>query len=304
MVEGRTALRSHSRKKGQAVPSLRRTPKASGWMERIPPSCRKYREALRGGSSWAISQPRKPACLARAATKAWTATVCSTFLSSCLLLPPDTLRQSKGSLGTRGATLHRFLATATEVRSLRASTASPRSVRVRRPPAPGARVARPKPSRGLTSWDALGAETPSSPARSLRTIQGQSESRSRARFSAGQKAGQHMVGDVPAGTLDGEVGGRRRLGRLGLRRKRVSRLRPVDDRAQVDGGVDGGRAPHRVAWRCRDRLPLQGQEAGNGSAGEHPAGMSQPHLVGHEHEDGSWERAVDASPSASKSSTT
>ena len=105
-----------------------------------------------------------------------------------------------------------------------------------------------------------------------------------------------MVGDVPAGTLDGEVGGRRRLGRLGLRRKRASRLRPVEDRAQVDGGVDGGRAPHRVAGTCRDRLPLQGQEAGNGSAGEHPAGVSQPHLVGHEHEDGAGERAVAQPP--------
>ena len=72
---------------------LRRTPKASGLTERFRPSCLKCLDALLGGSIWASSHPRAWACLARAATKAWTAPVCSTFLSSWRLLPPDTLRQ-------------------------------------------------------------------------------------------------------------------------------------------------------------------------------------------------------------------
>ena len=67
MVEGRTALRSHSRKKGQRVSPLVRTPKASGLTARVPPSCRKWREALRGGLSWAISQPSRGACAVSAA---------------------------------------------------------------------------------------------------------------------------------------------------------------------------------------------------------------------------------------------
>ena len=41
MVEGLTARRSHSRKKGQAVPSFRSRPKASGFTERIRSPWRK-----------------------------------------------------------------------------------------------------------------------------------------------------------------------------------------------------------------------------------------------------------------------
>ena len=84
---------------------------------------------------------------------------------------PETLRQSPASAG---ATLHRFLAPPTATRSLRASIASPRSVRASLRPETGARTTSPKPSRAAVSWDARGRETPSSPARSLRASQGQS----------------------------------------------------------------------------------------------------------------------------------
>ncbi len=186
MVEGRTALRSHSRKKAHDAGPLRRTPKASGCTERKPPRCRKCLDALMGGSSWASSQPRALACLASDAAKAWTAPVCSMFLSSWRLLLPETLRQSQGWSGYRGAALQRFLATPTETRSLRARRASPRSVRASRRPLPvGSAVTRPKPSRGAVIWEARRSETVSRLARSFGAIQGQSKSRSRAHFSAG-----------------------------------------------------------------------------------------------------------------------
>ena len=119
------------------VRPLRRMPKASGWTERSPPAragrppCRKYLDALRGGSIWTSFQPRERDCRARAAMKPCTAVVCSRFLRSCLLPAPDTLRQERGASGSSGVTLQRLLATPTEARSLRASTASPPSVRAR-----------------------------------------------------------------------------------------------------------------------------------------------------------------------------
>ena len=56
------------------------------------------------------------------------------FLSSWRVLLPVTLRHSKEPLGSSGVMLHRFLATPTEVRSLRASRERPRSVRASRRP--------------------------------------------------------------------------------------------------------------------------------------------------------------------------
>ena len=61
---------------------------------------------------------------------------------------PETLSQSPASVG---ATLHRFLRPPPAVRSPQDSVASPRSVRVRRGTAAGARVARPKPSRAVVN---------------------------------------------------------------------------------------------------------------------------------------------------------
>ena len=71
-------------------------------MERSRSPCRKYLEARRGGSSWTTSLERECACLSRTATNQWTASVCSTFLSSCRLLLPETLRQSRGDLRVCG----------------------------------------------------------------------------------------------------------------------------------------------------------------------------------------------------------
>ena len=159
MVPGRTARRSHSRKKAQLTEPRRSRPKASGCTERGPPRWRKWRDARWGGSSWTVSQPRAWDWWARAAMKAWTAAVWSMFLRTCRLLLPETLRQSVAELAFRGETLHRFLAAPTEVRSRRASRASPSSVRASRPPAPGGLAIRPWHSRATVTWDVRGYDT-------------------------------------------------------------------------------------------------------------------------------------------------
>ena len=132
------------------------------------------------------------------------------FLSSCLLLPPATLRQSSGPSGSMGATLHRLRATATDARSLRASAPNPRSVRARRPSAAAERVTSPNASRGMASWETRTSETVIRPAMSLRDIQGQSAIRSRARFSAGFKmvgSAWSASGAMSPGTVARDKGG-------------------------------------------------------------------------------------------------
>ena len=184
MVERRTARRSHSRKKGQVFSSLLRTPKASGFTARIRSSCLKCLDALLGGSSWTTSHPKSGACAVSATRNPWTAAVCSVFLRSWRVLLPERLRHSKGASWSSRAMLQRLFATPTEARSLRARSVMPRSVRVSRPPASRGRATSLKPSRGLTSCEALWGVTPINPASSLRAIQRQSEMKSRARFSA------------------------------------------------------------------------------------------------------------------------
>ena len=102
MVEWRTALRSHSRKKAHVTSPFFRTPKASGLTERTRSSWRKYLDALLGGSSCTTSHPSRGAWAARAPTKAWTAAVCSMFLRSWRLLLPETLRHSIGASASFG----------------------------------------------------------------------------------------------------------------------------------------------------------------------------------------------------------
>ena len=108
--------------------------------------------------------------------------------------------------------------------------------------------------------------------------------------------GQQIVGDLPPRTLDGEVGwDRDHLGLL-LLGKEASLLYPVEDSAQLDGGADRGWAPHRVVRRRRDRLALEGEIEGNGGAGQRPADVSEPHVVGHQHDHGSGERPLAEPP--------
>ena len=104
--------------------------------------------------------------------------------------------------------------------------------------------------------------------------------------------GEHVVEDVPGRTRHGGIGGRRGAGQGGLRGELAARLSPVDGCAQVDGGVDGRRDPHRVGGGGCDRLPLQGEEERNGTPCQHPAGVPQANLIRHQHEDGARERAV------------
>ena len=73
--------------------------------------------------------------------------MCWTFLSSCLLLEPDTFRQSRVALVSMGSALQRVLAIGRDTRSLCARTASPRSVRASRLRRAGVRFStRPKSS--------------------------------------------------------------------------------------------------------------------------------------------------------------
>ena len=50
--------------------------------------------------------------------------------------------------------------------------------------------------------------------------------------------------------------------------------------------------------RCQDRVALQRQHSGRGSAREQPAGVAQPRLVGHEHEDCAGDRPFPQPPYA------
>ena len=232
-----------------------------------------------------------------AARKPWTAAVCSMFLNSWRLRRPMRLRHSKGASASSRSMLHRRFATPTEVRSLRARSVSPRSVRVRRRPAGRGRATRRKPSRGLTSWAALGTETPSSPARSVRVIQGQSDTRSRARFSAGfRKTGSRWSAMSHAAPLSGMSSGT--VTRSGSASTGSSPPGSVRSRrvAQVDGSADPGRAPYPVARFGQDRLALQGEQGRDLGGREQPAGMPAPHVVGHEDEHRSGHRLVAQPP--------
>ncbi len=155
-------------------------------MDRSRSAYRKYLDALRGGSSWTTSLERERACRARDAMKPWTAAVCSTFLSSCLLRLPETLRHSNGVSASMGATIHRLLAAPTEARSLRASIASPRSVTARRRrPLMAAYTARSRAVSRPTISESLDRFSPITAPSWSGVSHGQSEIRSRARFSTG-----------------------------------------------------------------------------------------------------------------------
>ena len=110
-------------------------------------------------------------------------------------------RAERVSRPARAKTLRRrvLVVTTCSPRPMRAvqrpGNVSAQSVRARRPPAPGGRARSLSASRGMTTWEARWWETPSIPARSCRAIQGQSETRSMARFSAGLRvAGSRQSG--------------------------------------------------------------------------------------------------------------
>ena len=68
------------------------------------------------------------------------------------------------------------------------------------------------------------------------------------------------------------------------------------DVAKVQGGGDGGQPPDGFRGACPCRVPFQGEDGRHMRAGERPAGVPQPHLVGHEHEDGSGKRSLSQPP--------
>ena len=104
------------------------------------------------------------------------------------------------------------------------------------------------------------------------------------------------MGDVPPGTLDGEVRGR--VGPFGLQllRQPAAGGRPLEGVPQVDGCADPGRAPYPVARSGQDRLALQGEQGRCVGGGERPARVPEPHVVGHEDERRSRHRPVAQPP--------
>ena len=101
-----------------------------------------------------------------------------------------------------------------------------------------------------------------------------------------------MVGDVPARPLDGEVGGRVGALRLRLQGQPASGGRPVEGAAQVDLGAHPGGSPYPVAGPGQDRIAFHGEQGRDVGGGEQPAGVPEPHVVGHEDEHRSGQRPV------------
>ena len=97
-----------------------------------------------------------------------------------------------------------------------------------------------------------------------------------------EKDRQHVVGDVPPRTVDGEVGGRVGALRFRLYWKLSARPHPVEGVAQVDLGADLRRTPYPVARPRQHRKAFHGEQGRNVGGGEQPSGVPEPHLVGHE----------------------
>ena len=91
-----------------------------------------------------------------------------------------------------------------------------------------------------------------------------------------------MVGKAEPVSLHGDVGGQRRPRRRRLRWHWASPLKAGQHVAKVQGRGDGGRVPYGVCGPTGSRVLLQPQERRHRSAQEQPAGMAQPHLIGHE----------------------
>ena len=105
-----------------------------------------------------------------------------------------------------------------------------------------------------------------------------------------------MVGHVPRRPFVGDVVGDRDALRLVLDGKLSAGVGPVEDVAQVDGSADRGRAPYPVARFGQDRLALQGEQGRDLGGREQPAGVPEPHVVGHEDEHRSGHRLVAQPP--------
>ena len=83
-----------------------------------------------------------------------------------------------------------------------------------------------------------------------------------------------------------------------LPRKLASGTHPPELSAQVQGCVAGGRTPHGVVGPGQHGVALQGEDRGRGGAGQHSAGVPEPHLVGREDQDSAGERPLAKPPQA------
>ena len=105
-----------------------------------------------------------------------------------------------------------------------------------------------------------------------------------------------MVGDVRRGGPFGKIGGWRGEPRLVLYGKLSAGLGPVEDVAQADVASDLEGSPYGVVRSGQHRLTLQGEEGGNVGGRKEPAGVPEPHVVGHEDEEGAGHRPLAQPP--------
>ena len=223
--------------------------------------------------------------------------MCSTFLSSWRLLAPVTLSQTNGVPGKQGSGAPPLLCDG-HGRAVPAGQEGQGPVGEGHAPAPG--DGPDDEAEPFEGGDDLGGPGDRDGHQSGQVRQGDpgpvGNQVEGALLGGLEGGGQQIVGDLPPRTLDGEVGWDRDDLGLVLLGKEASLLYPVQDGAELDGGVDRGRTPHRVVRRRLDRLALEGEIEGNGGAGQRPADVPEPHVVGHQHEDRSGERPLAQPP--------
>ena len=109
-------------------------------------------------------------------------------------------------------------------------------------------------------------------------------------------SGQQPIEDCPPGAVHHDVLGQGCPQWRWLRRQCAAPLHVGQDIAQVQGGGDGWGMPHRGTNTGQCRVPLQYQESREGRAGQQPAGVAQPHLVGQEQQNAVGQRLLPQTP--------
>ena len=268
---------------------LRRTPKASGLTERFRPSCLKCLDALLGGSIWASSHPRAglpgqggdegvdgpgvldvPEQLAAPAAGDVAPVVGGFGVHGGDAPPPP--RHGDGGAVPTGQERHAPVG--------ESESSAPVD-------GPGHEA---EPFEGV---DELGraALGDGHQARQLRAEQpGPVVDKVEGALLRGfEKDGQSAV------CVRGAVAGQVRLRGVGLHRQLSPGSQLPQGVAEVRGGTGGGGAPYLVLGSGEGRVPFQRQQRLHG-AGQHLAGVSQPHLVGDQDEDRSGARPVSQLP--------
>ena len=225
--------------------------------------------------------------------------MCSMVRRSWRLLLPETLRQSRGASGSTGATLQRFLATPTEVRSRWASRASPRSVTASTP-APATYVVEDEPQfpETLQHLRQPRALHPQEGAQVGRRDPGPVRDQVEGALLHGlEQRRQHPL--VPAAPSSCREAPRKRAPRQRpLDRPRATRPHVRERLVQPETCRPRRRAPDAGASARRGRIPLKSEEGDEVGPRQEPARMAQPHLVGHEQEGARRLRSLPQPPDA------